>query len=658
VIQNGNTLKRTGRDSDGGLIFLPPTTAKEHLAVQRESKARTTLLQSIPDDHIANFHYMDDARDIWNAVKARFGGNAEPKKMRKSMLKQEFSKFIISKAEGLHKGYDRMQKILSQLNQLKAKPGQMLKKLILDIKGYNTFSSSQSAGPSHSEFVSATSTNKKISYRDSSTHSSTTTYYVPSNSKHGSYKTDLEQIEKLDLKEMDLKWQMSMLLVRVHKFEQKARRKINFDKKESARFNKQTVRYFKCQQEAILPGNAGQKEEMTSKDIPHSRLRRLERRKKIQKSWSLLIHWLIRQIMMEANTTGADGEFALIGVTSEVAKTDSMKVVPLPLTGDYTSLSDHTNMDESKMPYGTKPSISYDPECVPNDVVSCNDNDKKYASSVSKLCFVCGSGTHLIKDFLIGKPKVTPVPTSKPKVTPVSSSKRKVNLVPTDKPKVTSVPTGKPQVSTPVPMVGQIGLFQFLLREDILHQDRWEIAVKPSSETPFLAIEYEGIFDSGCSRSMTSNKERLDDFYAFHGGKVTFRGGEGRITGKGTIRTPTLDFENVYYVKELHQFNLFSISQISDKKNQVLFTDTECLVLSKDFQLPDDSMVVLKDFQLPDDSMVVLKVPRKHNLYTINLNDLYPRGNLACLVAHASFDESVKWHRWMAHMNYKNMNRL
>ncbi|GJS27630.1 putative ribonuclease H-like domain-containing protein [Tanacetum coccineum] len=128
-------------------------------------------------------------------------------------------------------------------------------------------------------------------------------------------------------------------------------------------------------------------------------------------------------------------------------------------------------------------------------------------------------------------------------------------------------------------------------------------------------------------------------------GKVTFRGGEGRITGKGTIRTPTLDFENVYYVKELQQFNLFSISQICDKKNRVLFTDTDCLVLSKDFMLPDESMVVLR-------------VPRKHNLYTINLNNLSPRGNLACLVAKASVDESVKWHRRMGHVNYKNMNRL
>nr|GFD13579.1 ribonuclease H-like domain-containing protein [Tanacetum cinerariifolium] len=61
----------------------------------------------------------------------------------------------------------------------------------------------------------------------------------------------------------------------------------------------------------------------------------------------------------------------------------------------------------------------------------------------------------------------------------------------------------------------------------------------------------EGIFDSGCSRSMTGNKERPNDFQVFQSGKVTFGGGEGRITGKGTIRTPTLDFENVYYVKEL-----------------------------------------------------------------------------------------------------------
>nr|GFD33363.1 xylulose kinase-1 [Tanacetum cinerariifolium] len=99
VIQNGNNMKRTVRDRDEMVIILPPTTADEHIDVQRESKARTTLLQSIPDDHVADFYYMDDARDIWNAVKARFGGNVESKRMRMSMLKQEFLEFRIGEAK-------------------------------------------------------------------------------------------------------------------------------------------------------------------------------------------------------------------------------------------------------------------------------------------------------------------------------------------------------------------------------------------------------------------------------------------------------------------------------------------------------------------------------------------------------------------------------
>ncbi|GJW05825.1 putative ribonuclease H-like domain-containing protein [Tanacetum coccineum] len=71
-----------------------------------------------------------------------------------------------------------------------------------------------------------------------------------------------------------------------------------------------------------------------------------------------------------------------------------------------------------------------------------------------------------------------------------------------------------------------------------------------------------------------------------------------RISGKGTIRTSKLDFENVYYVEELQHFNLFSVSQICDKKNKVLFTDTDCLVLTEDFQLPDEKSRCLRVYNL------------------------------------------------------------
>ena len=58
--------------------------------------------------------------------------------------------------------------------------------------------------------------------------------------------------------------------------------------------------------------------------------------------------------------------------------------------------------------------------------------------------------------------------------------------------------------------------------------------------------EDQGFSDSGCSRHMTGNKSYLSDFQSIDGGYVTFGGGiGGRITGKGTIKTGKLDFEDV-----------------------------------------------------------------------------------------------------------------
>ncbi|GJW51994.1 hypothetical protein Tco_0093345 [Tanacetum coccineum] len=66
-------------------------------------------------------------------------------------------------------------------------------------------------------------------------------------------------------------------------------------------------------------------------------------------------------------------------------------------------------------------------------------------------------------------------------------------------------------------------------------------------------IDDQGYVDSGCSRHMTGNMSYLSDFKEFDEGYVTFGGGakEGRITGKGTLKTGKLDFEDVYFVKEL-----------------------------------------------------------------------------------------------------------
>nr|GEY26017.1 putative ribonuclease H-like domain-containing protein [Tanacetum cinerariifolium] len=156
----------------------------------------------------------------------------------------------------------------------------------------------------------------------------------------------------------------------------------------------------------------------------------------------------------------------------------------------------------------------------------------------------------------------------------------------------------------------------------------------------------KGFIDSGCSRHMTGNIAYLSDFKEFDGGYVTFGGGAhgGRIFGKGTLKTDSLDFKNVYFVNKL-KFNIFSVSQMCDKKNYVLFTKTECLILSSNFKLPDETQILLK-------------IPRNDNMYSFDIKNIVTKESLACLVAKATLDESLLWHRRLGHINFKNINKL
>nr|GEV88895.1 putative ribonuclease H-like domain-containing protein [Tanacetum cinerariifolium] len=139
---------------------------------------------------------------------------------------------------------------------------------------------------------------------------------------------------------------------------------------------------------------------------------------------------------------------------------------------------------------------------------------------------------------------------------------------------------------------------------------------------------------------MTGNISYLSDFEEINGGYVAFGGNSkgGKITGKGKIKIGKLDFNDVYFVKEL-KFHLFSVLQICDKKNSVLCTDTECVVMSSDFKLPDENHVLLR-------------VPRENNMYNVDLKNIVPLGNLTCLFAKATLDESYIWHKRLGHINF------
>ncbi|GJS75007.1 putative ribonuclease H-like domain-containing protein [Tanacetum coccineum] len=195
----------------------------------------------------------------------------------------------------------------------------------------------------------------------------------------------------------------------------------------------------------------------------------------------------------------------------------------------------------------------------------------------------------------------------------------------------------------PIPNLSFTGLDEFVNKPVAENRKSDE---EVSKGNPQIDLQDQGVIDSGCSMHMTGNISYLTNYEEIDGGYVAFGGNfkGGKIIGKCTIKTGNLDFENVYFVRDL-KFNLFSVSKMCDKKNNILFNNTKCIVLSPNFKLIDESQVLLR-------------VPRKNNMYSVDLKNIVPKGGLTCLFAKATSDESKLWHRRLGHLNFKTMNKL
>nr|GEV42656.1 ribonuclease H-like domain-containing protein [Tanacetum cinerariifolium] len=228
VILNDNGKVQMTKDEAGNEVELPPITVQQILARTRERKAKSTLLMAIPDEHLARFHEIKDAKTLWTAIKTRFGGNAESKKMQKNVLKQQLEIF------------STLPSVWSNISLIiRNKPGidnldiddlyNNLKVYEANIKGsFRSSSNSQNVA-----FVSAESTSStnelNIAYSVSTAtgHSSQAQgsssyadelmflFFSTQSSSPQLDNEDLKQIDQDDLEEMDLKWQVEMLSMRV-----------------------------------------------------------------------------------------------------------------------------------------------------------------------------------------------------------------------------------------------------------------------------------------------------------------------------------------------------------------------------------------------------------------------------------------------------------
>nr|GEW91888.1 hypothetical protein [Tanacetum cinerariifolium] len=272
-----------------------------------------------------------------------------------------------------------------------------------------------------------------------------------------------------------------------------------------------------------------------------------------------------------------------------------------------------------------------------------------------KACFVCKSFTHFIKDCDYYKKKMVtkPVwnhalrtnhqnsarithPHSKKHVVPTAVLSRS-RLVPLTTARLVTTAVSQTNVTRPRPAMTVVTKPHLPLRRPINHRPSPKTSNFPQKVNTVKAKQVNVV---------QGNISYLSEFKELNGGYVAFGGNPkgGKITGKGKIRTGKLDFDDVYFVKEL-KFNLFSVSQMCDKKNNVIFTDTECIVL-------------YSDFKLPDANHMLLRVPKENNMYNVDLKNIVLSGDLTCIFAKATLDESNLWHRRLGHINFKTMNKL
>nr|GEY36188.1 hypothetical protein [Tanacetum cinerariifolium] len=358
---------------------------------------------------------------------------------------------------------------------------------------------------------------------------------------------DLKQIDVDDLEEMDLRWQMAMLTMRARRFLQKTGRNLGDNGPTSMGFDMSKVKCYNCHRKGYFA-----RECRSLKDSRRNAATEPQRRtnkkhglgyfssKSDCKSWS-------PSSLSDRPTVPIIEDW--VSDSEDESETKAPQIVP----------SFVQSSEQVKTPRHSVQSVEKSiPTATPKPTSLKSNRSGKRRNR--KTCFVCKSVDHLIKDCdYHAKKMAQPTPRNyahtgnnkqHASLTHKNPSKHMVPAAVLTQSKPVSITTVRP-VSAVVP--------KFMVpRPRLAHP----IALVVSAAQGMNGKWDKGVIDSGCSRHMTENKSYLSDFEELNGGYVAF--------------------------EEL-KFNIFSVSQICNKKNSVLFTDTECLVLSSDFKLPDES---------------------------------------------------------------------
>ncbi|GJX06073.1 putative ribonuclease H-like domain-containing protein [Tanacetum coccineum] len=669
VIMNGDAPAIASASTEGP---IPLKTAEQKLSRKNELKAKSTLLLAIPDEHLLKFHGIKDAKTLWKAIKAKFQKLISQLEIHGEVISQEDANLkLLRSLPSAWKNIALIMRNKSDLDTLS------MNDLYNNLKGQASFSTY--ANDVMFSFFANQSNSPQLDNED------------------------MEQIDTGDLEEMDLKWRghfarecreprnqgnrngdaprrnapvdtstTNALVVQdgidlknqlEEALKEKDDLKLKLEKFEES--SKNLTKLINCQISAKDKAGLGYDSQMNESEVVYSVFNSRESdvhnspvndRFKIGEGFHAVPPPYTGNYMPsrpDLSFAGLDNSVYKTKVSeteTSISKTskdivENPKIVRpgAPIIEDWDTDSDNDSVFRPKSdqikPKFTKINFVKSDENVKSvnkenthrqveylrKSQSPRDNRRNWNGMmtqklgngfefIKKACFVCGSFNHLIKDCGFHENKMVEKPvlnkkerfTGQREIRPVWNNAQRVNhqnKLTLPHSKRNFVPT---VVATKSGQVSVNAAKQSSPRAAALISTARPV----NTGNPQYTLQDQGIFNSGCSRHMTVNKSFLIDYQEIDGG-----------------------FEL--------KINLFYVSQMCDKKNSVLFTETECLVLSLEFKLLDESQALLK-------------VPRHNNMYSFDLKNVIPLGGLTCLFAKATIDESNLWH----HINFKTMNKF
>ncbi|GKE11901.1 ribonuclease H-like domain-containing protein [Tanacetum coccineum] len=444
--------------------------------------------------------------------------------------------------------------------------------LYSNLKVYEAEIKSQSSSSSNSQNVAFVSSDDTSSTNEAV------------NTAHDLDNEDLEQIDTDNLEEMDLKWQVAMLTMRVKRFLRKTRRNLNFNGKETVSFDKTKVECYNCHRRGhfvrecrVLRNQGNRNGDNIRRVVPME----------TPANALVVTDGMGYDYSFQAEEGPTD--FALIAhLSSGLESLETRIVVHQKNEAVYEE-------DIAFLKYDVKDCNFYENKMVGKSVL--NNMGRVTGQREVRPVWNNAQRVNHQNKLTHPHPKRNFVPTAvatKSGLVPVNAAKQSSPRAATSISTARHVNTAalKPKVNAASPIKYSYFKAHSTLRRpfnqksaaktNIFNKNVYTAKVNNVTTdgpevvgNPQYALQDQGIFDSGCSRHMTGNKSYLTDYQDIDNGFVAFAGSpkRGKITRKGKIRTGKLDIED-----------------------------------------------------LLDESQVLLKVPRQNNMYSFDLKNVVPSG--------------------------------